>query len=736
MSVALKGANFSASAMRDALHDLVNRHQMLRCAMSADGKQLLVAPGASLHVPFTDLSLISEPARLGRLVEVLKNSFVAPFDLSQQPIFRAEMVRMASDLHVVVLTSHLAICDGWSMDVLVSELGALYSRRLLPSPGQAELAAAALYSDYVREWEGFASGEEYRRIDAYWRGVFKDHPNTLRLPAKADRPAEREYRGGRLDLDLDPRLVRDLKKLGAKVGCSLFTVLLAGFNLLLRHLSGDRRQMIGMPAAGQSTLGKTDLVGNCLVYVPIVSTVDDDANLEEYLLSLRATILGAIDNSRYDFSILKAEWPRSDDPGREPFMPVSVNMSPKMRAEKLAYGGLQVHYETNPRYFESFELFVNAVTGEDDTLVFQFQYNASLFEIGEVRRWQGILLGIFARMAEDSAEKLACYATVQLQELAPADQDAAILDMVSELCRFERAPAEGRGQTPEPQLREPSDAVLAPGLREAGDTPLYFGHGEELFGVCRLPTFRTQSAPSTGVLFCYPIGQEYIRSHWAFRLLSNFLLQRGLPVFKFDYYGTGDSLGDMSDTGIERWVEDVKTAAAEFKAIAGISTISLVALRHGAVIAAKAVEEGLSVKDLVLWDPVVSGATYLAELKRVQKDIVSAWTHLYPFPTEADLEIAPEELVGFPFPDRLQQQIEKSDLQAHNFVNPGRVHIVVSQEREGYRSLHREIVRHRDGTSFQVITDDGAWDCAEVFEKALLPSKILEAIVKIVSTED
>jgi hypothetical protein len=530
-------------------------------------------------------------------------------------------------------------------------------------------------------------------------------------------------------------MVRDLKSLGAKVGCSLFTVLLAGFNLLLRRLSGQRRQVIGMPAAGQSMQGKTDLVGNCLVYVPVISTVCDDANLGEYLLSLRETILGAIDNSRYDFSVLKAERPRSADPGRESFMPVCINLSPKMRAEKLAYGGLQARYATNPRYFESFELFVNAVTGEDDTLTFQFQYNASLFGIGEVRRWQGILLGILAKMTLDSTEKLACYAEVPLRELAQADQGAAILEMVSELCRFKRLCNEDDGPRGS-QLSENADAAPTPGLCGAGDTPLYFGQGDELFGVCRLPTFVTQSAPSTGILFCYPTGQEYIRCHWAFRLLSNFLLQRGLPVFKFDYYGTGDSLGDMSEASIERWVEDVKTAAAVFKTAAGVSTISLVALRHGALIAAKAVEQGLVVNDLVLWDPVVSGATYLAELRRVQKDIVDGWTRLYPFPTKADFEIAPEELVGFFFPDKLQQQIQKSALQAHSLTGPPRIHIVASQERADYRTLHQEIVRHRNGTSFQVINDDGAWDCAEVFEKALLPSKILEAVVKLVSTED
>ena len=739
LSVALKGANFNVSAMREALHDLVNRHQALRCALSADGKRLLITPStpsASLSVPFTDLSVIPEPARTGRLVDVLKDAFVAPFDLNQQPIFRAEIVRMAADLHVVVLTSHLAVCDGWAMDVLVSDLGALYSRRTLPSRGQADLPTAGLYSEYVQERERFALGEEYGRIDGYWRGVFRDRPITVGLPARTDRPVEREYRGGRLDLDLDPRLVRDLKKLGAKVGCSLFTVLLAGFNLLLRRLSGNRRQMIGMPAAGQNTQGKTGLVGNCLVYVPIVSTVDDDAILEEYLLSLRATVLGAIDNSRYDFSVLKAEWPRSDDPGREPFMPVCVNMSPKMQAEKLGYGGLQSHYATNPRYFESFELFVNAVTGEGDTLVFQFQYNASLFEIGEVRRWQGILLGILAKMAEGSTERLACYATVQVQELSPTDQDAVILKVVSELCRFGGAHQEGEEPGAEPQLREHPDAAPPAKLCDARDTPLYFGPGHELFGICRIPTFRSLFAPSTGVLFCYPIGQEYIRSHWAFRVLSNFLLQSGLPVFKFDYYGTGDSLGDMSDMGAERWVEDVKAAAAEFKTAAGISTISLVALRYGAVTAAKAIGEGLSVEDLVLWDPVVSGATYLAQLKRVQRDILDGWTHLYPFPTEEDLDVGPEELVGFFFPNKLQQQIEESNLLAHNLADCGRVHIVVSQEEDDYRALNRGIARTRKGSSFQVISDDGAWDCAEVFEKALLPSKILEAIVKIVSTED
>ena len=770
VSIALQGPGFSVSAMREAINELVNRHEVLRSRMSADGTQLLVHQSASLHVPAADLSTISEALRIEELAKLLKDRFAAPFDLRRGPIFRAEIVRMSSELHVVVLTSHLAICDGWSIDVLVSDLGMLYSRRNSTFPRQSKLPSVERYADYANERELFAASEDYHRIDTYWRSVLSGPPDALGLPATGDLPAGRSYAGGRLDLPLDPDLVRHLKGLAAKVGCSFFTVLLAGFKLLLRRLSGSKIQVIGMPAARQNTLGKTNLVGNCLAYVPIVSAVDDSVHLDDYLLSLRASLLEALDNSRYDFSALKADWPKPKDPRRTPFLPVCLNMSPKMGSDKLDFAGHQIHYEPNPRYFESFELFVNAVTGDGDSLVLQFQYNASLFKLEEIHRWQGILSATFAKMAEESRERLAVYLETEPHVLPAIDQNSAAVQIVTKLCWFPQLPAtdlfasrksrkdgfqlealEAQNEAIRSGLRRlakgngglssivqsvaPSDqrAVSRPRPGELGDVPLYFGPREELFGVCRVPgQRRAASAQSTGVLFCYPLGHEYFRSHWAFRLLSNFLLQRGVPVFKFDYYGTGDSLGEMDDADVARWVRDVHSAAAEFKTRAGISTLSLVGLRFGAVLAATAVEEGLPVEDLVLWDPVVGGSSHLAEIKRVHTDLVKSWTNLYPFPTEASLEIDPDEIVGIRFPKRLQQQIETTSLLNRSFASKGRVHVIVSEDKDAYQALTKEMGECPNCSPLRLIPDDGEWNNAALFERALLPSKILQAIATIV----
>lgn len=131
-------------------------------------------------------------------------------------------------------------------------------------------------------------------------------------------------------------------------------------------------------------------------------------------------------------------------------------------------------------------------------------------------------------------------------------------------------------------------------------------------------------------------------THWAMRRLASLLSQRGFHVLRFDYSCTGDSAGDSADAQLVDWRRDIATAVAELKDIAGVSQVSIIGLRLGASLAAIATTEGLAIRDLILWEPVIKGESYVTGLVAVG---VRKFARLL-FHDRA----GPDELLGFPFP--------------------------------------------------------------------------------------
>ena len=146
--------------------------------------------------------------------------------------------------------------------------------------------------------------------------------------------------------------------------------------------------------------------------------------------------------------------------------------------------------------------------------------------------------------------------------------------------------------------------------------PFYFGtSAKPLYGVYYPP--RGGTARDVGIVLCYPMGQEYMRAHRAFRQLSNLLARAGFHVFRFDYYGTGDSGGDADVGTLTQWQEDIRAAIEELKDTAGVQKVALVGLRLGASLATVAAAGRSDVASVTLWDPVTDGAGYLDELLAV-----------------------------------------------------------------------------------------------------------------------
>ena len=188
-------------------------------------------------------------------------------------------------------------------------------------------------------------------------------------------------------------------------------------------------------------------------------------------------------------------------------------------------------------------------------------------------------------------------------------------------------------------------------------TPLFFGTAtRRLFGIYE-PARKTDRAPRAAVL-CHPWGQEYLRAHRSMCRLARTLAASGWDTIRFDYYGTGDSAGDLIETNLRGWEEDIEWAIEEAKATSGADRVALIGLRLGANLAASvAGRQSKEVEALILWDPVVRGSEFLSEVFALETTISRAP------PLERASEVGGgHEILGFALTAAMAREIRSLDL--------------------------------------------------------------------------
>ncbi len=256
--------------------------------------------------------------------------------------------------------------------------------------------------------------------------------------------------------------------------------------------------------------------------------------------------------------------------------------------------------------------------------------------------------------------------------------------------------------------------------------PFFFGSSKSpLYGVYHPP--RAGSGPAKAVLTCYPLGAEYMRAHRAFRQLTTLLVKGGTHVLRFDYFGTGDSAGNGDEASIARWLDDIATAIDELKEMAQVSAVTLVGLRLGGTLAALAAEGRSDVEQVVLWDPIVRGNRYVAELvgKHRAEQALRGRTAA---PGTAGVH-------GFPITEALQQELGAIDLLTWPGTGIRRIDVVTSSEQADADALVAQL-RDRGATAAGLVCpSNGQWDESDAFGSALIPQSIIQGVIGCVNGE-
>ncbi|WP_186130366.1 amino acid adenylation domain-containing protein, partial [Burkholderia gladioli] len=396
------------SALRRALDTLWARHEALRTVFldtsgTGEGAHAELLP-ADDGMPWREDDLSSRlDASQDEWLRLCEEEATQAFDLARGPLVRARLVRLAANEHTLMLTLHHIICDGWSLAVLVKELGALY--RAVTEERPEPLGALTIqYPDYVswqRQWFG---AERLEREAAYWKTTLAGIPTLLDLPTDHPRPAQQQFDAARLPLELDPMLTQDLRRLAARRGTTVFAVVTAAWAAVLGRLAGQEDIVIGTPVANRSKPELEAVVGLFVNTLALRIDLSGMPSVGQLLDRVQSTIVAAQDHQDL------------------PFEQVVEIVKPQRRLAHTSIFQVMISWQnTDMRTIELPDLAFTPVGGAFDRAKFDLEldllddgqvisgalrYATALFEEASIARHCAYLIAILRAMARDEEQPI------------------------------------------------------------------------------------------------------------------------------------------------------------------------------------------------------------------------------------------------------------------------------------------------------------------------------------------
>jgi amino acid adenylation domain-containing protein len=393
-------------ALKQALDELVQRHEVLRTTFEAVNGQPMqqVAASGSFVLVLTDLSRLEASDSEAQVRAHRTEEVNGRFDLRTGPLIRGRLLRIRGDEHVLLITMHHIISDGWSLGVLYRELGLLYN--VCRGNGSAHLDPLDIqYADYV-EWQRqqFHSGAFSGQL-AYWRERLEGIAPQLDLPADRPRPLMQSFRGSSVRVVLDAQLRDDLTAVAQRHDLTLFMVLYAAWAALLFRLSGQHDVAIGTPIANRQRPELEGLVGFFANTLVLRADIHGDMSVEELLACAKDTTLGAYNHQDAAFEhVVDAVQPQRSL-NRNPLFQVALVLQ-NTRSEAPDMTGLMVTPEDELEESAMFDLTLS-LEERGRQIVGTLNYASDLFDRGTIERWVASLQVLLRGMAANPRSRVA-----------------------------------------------------------------------------------------------------------------------------------------------------------------------------------------------------------------------------------------------------------------------------------------------------------------------------------------
>ncbi|BCN02235.1 hypothetical protein RPSA_47710 (plasmid) [Ralstonia solanacearum] len=400
----LKG-ELDEDALRRSLDRIVARHEALRTRFVAeDGQavQRVASADAGLPLDWVDLSTEAVPEhQLGLLAEAEAR---APFDLEQGPLIRGRLVKLGEQEHVLLITMHHIVSDGWSQGVLARELGMLYEA--YRSGGEDPLPALPIqYADYAVWQRRWLEGAELQRQGAHWEQALAGAPTLLSLPTDRARPAQQDYAGGSVEVIFDETLSAGLRKLSQRHGTTLFMTVLAGWSALLSRLSGQEEVVVGSPVANRTRSEVEGLIGFFVNTLALRVEVGG-ATVSELLERVKAKVLEAQAHQDLPFEQVVERIRPVRSLSHSPVFQAALSwLNTEAVGLSLELEGLTIEGVDAGQAAAKFDLTLE-LRETSEGLAGSLDYATALFDRATVERYLGYLQRLLAAMVENDSQQV------------------------------------------------------------------------------------------------------------------------------------------------------------------------------------------------------------------------------------------------------------------------------------------------------------------------------------------
>ncbi|MBZ4033583.1 amino acid adenylation domain-containing protein [Flavobacterium sp. 17A] len=377
VSIKFKG-NLITEVFEQAVKTLIDRHEALRAGFSPDGRFMCIYSDYNIEISHNDFSDVAAIEKESTINKHIKEQVSELFDLVKGPLFRVNLAKIDDFETIATLTIHHIVGDGLSIDIILEELGALYSAAVenkvhnLPAPEK--------FSEFAERINSFMESSDYQPLADFWIDIYKESVPTTELPLDFVRPSLRTYNSDRLDFPLDDAIITELKNIGIKTNSSLVTTLLASFEIFLCKLTGQNDLVVGFPSSGNTLYGMKQLIGDCVNLLPLRSKIVSDNSFLDYLKQRNTQLFDAYEHQQVTFGHLIKSFPITRDPSRIPLVPVILTVDLSRTIEDdFSFTGLSHSFNPNPREFGTFEIQLHIFRAKSGPS-FQWTYNTTLFK--------------------------------------------------------------------------------------------------------------------------------------------------------------------------------------------------------------------------------------------------------------------------------------------------------------------------------------------------------------------
>jgi amino acid adenylation domain-containing protein/non-ribosomal peptide synthase protein (TIGR01720 family) len=399
----------NVAALQQSFDVLLERHQSLRSRFVEDDGQVMqtLATFTTLSIEQHDLRDEPEAQRLELAMRKVEQEIARPFDLQHGPLLRVSLLQLDNEDHVLVLTLHHIVTDGWSMGVLVEEFSRLYAAHCQGQSAALE-ALPIQYSDYAawqRRW--MEAGELERQLN-WWRDKLGSEQTLLELPTDRPRPAQPSQRGARLDFALDANVASGLMSLAKQHGVTPFMLLLASFQALLYRYSGQSDLRIGVPIGNRNRAETRGLIGFFVNTQVMRAHLDGRLPFSQLLEQTRAASLDAQDYQDLPFERLVQALQGERSLSHSPLFQVMFNhQQAKPAAVSGLLAGLRVEALNATAHTTQYDLQLDTQE-EGEKLFASLTYATDLFDAERIellaKHWRNLLAGILANPQTPLAE--------------------------------------------------------------------------------------------------------------------------------------------------------------------------------------------------------------------------------------------------------------------------------------------------------------------------------------------